>query len=88
MANLSKLIIPEGGMYQEWMCLSDVVTKMCAKKLERLSVQKGWEILTTDEAINYGYEELANWSFSDTDLLVLIGDKYLVCIPKKDFIVD
>jgi hypothetical protein len=30
-----------------------------------------------------GFEELVDWSHPETDMLVLIGNEYLVCLPKK-----
>lgn len=35
-----------------------------------------------EEALDMGIEELVNWSIPETDLLVLIGGDYLVCLPK------
>ncbi len=32
-----------------------------------------------------GFEELVNWSKPETDVLVLVGGNYLVCLNKNDF---
>lgn len=79
----AKLIIPSGGMFQEWMSLIDLVEEDTAKKLESLALQNGWREVQPNEALDMGFEELVNWSQPDTDTLVMIGDEYLVCLPKK-----
>ena len=79
------LTIPTGGMYQEWCCLSDVVEEATARKLEALASEKGWRIIDRNEAVKSGFEELANWSVPETDILVFIDENYLVCLSKKDF---
>lgn len=68
----TKLIIPVGGMYQEWMNLIDLVEEDTVKKLN--------EVVVTE-----GFEELVNWSKPETDLFVLVGDNYLVCQNKSNF---
>ena len=78
----TNLTIPTGGMYQEWMSLIDLVEEDTAKKLEKYATQKGWRIVLPKEAIDMGFEELVNWSKPETDTLVLVGDDYLVCLPK------
>jgi hypothetical protein len=35
------------------------------------------------EAESMGFDELVEWSLPETDVLVLIDDNFLVCIPKK-----
>ena len=79
----ANLIIPSGGMFQEWMSLIDLVEEDTAKKLESVALQNGWREVQPKEALDMGFEELVNWSQPDTDTLVLIGDEYLVCLPKK-----
>jgi len=78
----TSLTIPTGGMYQEWMGLIDLVEEDTAIKLETIAAQKGWRIVFPKEAIDMGFEELVNWSRQETDALVLVGDDYLVCLPK------
>jgi len=78
----TSLTIPTGGMYQEWMGLIDLVEEDTAIKLETIAAQKGWRIVFPKEAIDMGFEELVNWSRPETDALVLVGDDYLVCLPK------
>ena len=77
------LKIEAGGMYQEWMSLIDLVEEDTAKKLETIATTKGWCIIRPQEALNMGFEELVNWSKPGTDMLVLVGDDYLVCLPKE-----
>ena len=83
--NDMKLSIPTGGMYQEWCLLSSVVEKDAAMKLEKLASEKGWRIISQQEAIVYGFDELANWSVPKTDVLVYIDETFLVCLPRNDF---
>lgn len=81
--NNRELKIPTGGMYQEWQHLMDLVEEDTAKSLEALASEKNWRIVQPDEAKECGFEELVDWSVPETDVLVLIDDNYLVCIPKK-----
>jgi hypothetical protein len=85
MTNRSELKIPVGGMYQEWQHLMDLVEEDTAKSLEALASEKEWRIIQPQEAIKYGFEELVGWSIPETDVLVLIDDNYLVCLPKNSF---
>ncbi len=77
------LTIPSGGMFQEWMSLIDLIEEDTSKKLEALAVKEGWREVQPKEAMDMGFEELVDWSRPDTDKLVLIGNEYLVCLPKK-----
>lgn len=79
------LTIPIGGMYQEWMSLIDLVEEDTAKKLNEIAAKDGWREVQPKEALNMGFEELVNWSKSETDVLVLVSDDYLVCLNKNDF---
>ena len=81
----TKLTISAGGMYQEWMSLIDLVEEDTAKKLNRIAAKDGWREVQPKEALNMGFEELVNWSKPETDVLVLVGDDYLVCLNKNDF---
>lgn len=78
-----KLSIPSGGMYQEWDHLIDLLEKEKATELEALALNNGWRVIGPDEAKDMGFIELVDWSISETDVLVLIDNNYLVCIPKK-----
>ena len=81
----TNLTIPTGGMYQEWMSLIDLVEEDTAKKLETIAANKGWRKIQSQEAIEMGFEELVNWSKPKTDILVLVGDDYLVCLNKSGY---
>ena len=74
--------IPAGGMFQEWCCLMDLVEEKTAITLEHIANTKGWRKVQIDEAINMGFGELAEWSVPEKDVLVLIDDNYLVCLPQ------
>ena len=82
------MTIPTGGMYQEWMSLIDLVEEDTAKKLNEIAANDGWRKVQPKEALDMGFEELANWSKPETDVLVLVGDDYLVCLNKNDFIAN
>ena len=81
----TKIIIPAGGMYQEWMSLIDLVEEDTAKKLNEIAAKDGWREVQPKEALDMGFEELVNWLKPETDVLVLVGDDYLVCLNKNDF---
>ena len=78
-----KLIVPAGGMYQEWDCLIDLLEQDKATELEKLASDSGWREVKPSEAENMGFNELVEWSLPEADVLVLIDENYLVCIPKK-----
>ena len=82
------LTIPAGGMYQEWMSLIDLVEEDTAKKLNAIATKDGWRVVQPMEALDMGFEEIVNWSTPGTDVLVLVGDDYLVCLNKKDLAVN
>ena len=82
------LTIPAGGMYQEWMSLIDLVEEDTAKKLNEIATKEGWHEVQPKEALDMGFEELANWSKPENDVLVLVGGDYLVCLNKKDLSVN
>ncbi len=81
---MKNLTIKKGGMYQEWMSLIDLVEEDTAERLNEIAAKDGWCELSTNEAKEMGFEELVNWSKSDTDVLVMVGDEYLVCVNKND----
>lgn len=83
--NRTNIRIPAGGMYQEWMSLIDLVEENTAKKLNEIAAKDGWREVQPKEALDMGFEELVNWSKPETDVLVLVGDDYLVCLNKNDF---
>lgn len=72
-------------MYQEWMSLIDLVDEDTSKKLNEIAAKEDWREVQPKEAIEMGFEELVNWSKPETDVLVLVGDCYLVCLNKNDF---
>ena len=80
-----ELKIPAGGMYQEWDCLIDLLEQDKAKELETLASSNGWREIHPNEATDMGFSELVEWSVAETDVLVLIDDSFLVCIPKKSY---
>ena len=81
--NMTDIIIPAGGMYQEWMSLMDLVEDDTAKRLNEVAAKDGWREVQPKEALDMGFEELVNWSRPETDVLVLVGDDYLVCLNKQ-----
>jgi hypothetical protein len=78
-----ELTIPAGGMYQEWDCLIDLLEQDKATELEKLASDSDWREVKPCEAESMGFNELVEWSLPETDVLVLIDENYLVCIPKK-----
>ena len=80
--------IPAGGMYEEWGCLIDLVKEDTAKWLEEIAKSKGWREVKPKEVTDMEFNELLEWSIPETDVLILIGDKYLVCLNKEDYSSD
>jgi len=70
-------------MFQEWMNLIDLVEEDTAKKLNEIATRDGWREVMPKEAWDMGFEELVNWSQPEVDVLILVGDAYLVCLPKS-----
>jgi len=81
--NETKIKIPAGGMYQEWMSLIDLVEADTAKKLESLANSKGWRETQPKEALDMGFEELVNWPWPENDVLALVADNYFMCLNKE-----
>ena len=79
--NGRNLTISAGGMYQEWMSLEED----SAIKLNEIAAKEGWREIQPKEALDMGFEELVKWSKPESDVLVLVGDDYLVCLNKNDF---
>ena len=86
--NNSSIKIPAGGMYEEWGCLIDLVEEDKAKWLEEMAQSKGWREVRPEEVADMYFDELVEWSVPETDVLVLIGDEYLVCLNKEEFLAD
>lgn len=80
----ASITIPVGGMYQEWMSLIDLVEEDTAKKLNEIATKDGCREVQPKDALNMGFVELVNWSKPETDVLVLVGDDYLVCLNKEE----
>lgn len=80
-----RLYIPVGGMYEEWECLIDLVKEDTTIWLEDIAQRKGWREVKREEVANLGFDELLDWSVPESDVLVLIDDKYLVCLNKNDY---
>jgi hypothetical protein len=49
----------------------------------QLAGTKGWREVQTDEAKENGFVELAEWAMPETDVLILIDDRYLVCLNRS-----
>lgn len=79
----TSLTIPAGGMFQEWMSLIDLVEANTAEKLNEIAAKEGWRVVQPKEALEMGFEELVSWSQPEVDVLVLVGDDYLVCLSKN-----
>ena len=86
--NSSRIKIPAGGMYEEWGCLMNLVEEDTAKWLEKMAHNKGWREVKPEEVAEMEFDELLEWSMPETDVLVLIGDQYLVCLNKNEFVSD
>ena len=63
----------------------DLVEEDTAKWLEVMAKNKGWREVNRDEVANMGFDELLDWSVPQTDVLVQIGNEYLVCLNKEEY---
>lgn len=77
-----ELRIEEGYCYQIINRMLDVTTPTTADFLKKLSITRGSIEIKKDEAIDRGFEELANWSMPEHDRLFVIDNFILICIPK------
>lgn len=75
------LRIKEGYCYQFINRLQNVTTPTIANMLTKLATSKGAIIISKEEALERGFEELANWSMPEFDMLYLLNDSILVCLP-------
>lgn len=77
-----ELRIIEGYCYQIIDRLLNVTTTSTASMLKKLASTMGAIEISKEDAIERGFDELANWSMPEHDLLYVIDDYILVCIPK------
>ena len=77
------LSIKERYCYQVINNLMEVTTPSTAKMLTKLASSKGAVEVSQDDALEIGFEELANWSMPAHDRLYIIDDFILVCLPKE-----
>lgn len=78
-----ELVIKEGYCYQVINNLLNVTSPSTANMLMKLASKKGAVEISKEDAMDRGFEELANWSMSDYDRLYLINDFILICLPQK-----
>lgn len=79
-----ELKIKEGYCYQVIDRLLDVATPSTASMLMKLASTKGAIEISKENALERGFNELANWSMPEYDQLFIIDDFILVCLPKKE----
>ena len=77
-----ELRIKKGYCYQVINRLLDVTTPSTARMLMKLALSKGAVEVSQNDALDRGFEELANWSIPEHDRLYIIDDFILVCLPK------
>ena len=77
-----ELRIEEGDCYQIINRMLDVTTPTTTDLLKKLAITRGSIEIKKDEAIDRGFEELANWSMPEYDRLFVIDNFILICIPK------
>ena len=78
-----ELRIEEGYCYQIINKMLDVTTPTAADFFKKLVITRGSIEIQKDEAIDRGFEDLANWSLPEYDRLFVIDNFILVCIPQK-----
>lgn len=77
-----ELRIEEGYCYQIINKMLDVTTPTAADFFKKLAITRGSIEIQKDEAIDRGFEKLANWSMPEHDRLFVIDNFILICIPK------
>ena len=77
------ITINEGYCYQVINRLLDVTSRRKADMLMKMAQSKSVEELDSQEASRRGFDELAEWAVPETDMLYLIDDYILVCIPNR-----
>ena len=75
--------IEEGYCYQVLNRLLDVTTATKANMLMKIAKNSSVEELDVQEAYQRGFDELADWTIPETDLLYLIDNLILVCLPRE-----
>lgn len=78
-----ELVIKKGYCYQVINYLLNVTSPSTASMLMKLASKKGAVEISKEDAMDRGFEELANWSMPDYDRLYLISDFILICLPQK-----
>lgn len=78
-----KIKIEEGFCFQIIDRLLDVTTPSTANMLRKLASTNGAVEISKEDALERGFDELANWSMPEHDRLFLINENILVCIPKE-----
>lgn len=77
------LNITVGYMYQKVDGLLEVTDKSFSKYLVSLANKSDCKVITKEEAVIMGFEELANWATFD-DKLVFIDNNILLCCKGND----
>ena len=77
------LRIEKGYCYQAINHLLEVTTPSTVRMLMNLASSTGAVEVSQDEALDRGFEELANWSMPEHDRLYIIDDSILVCLPQN-----
>ncbi len=77
------LRIEEGYCYQVINSLMNVTNTATANALMKMAHSRNVRAVDCHEASCMGFEELAEWAMSEKDMLYLIDDYILVCLPKE-----
>ncbi len=77
------LRIKEGYCYQVMNSLMNVTTANTANALMKMAHSRNVRAVDSHEASCIGFEELAEWAIPEKDMLYLIDDYILVCLPKE-----
>jgi hypothetical protein len=78
-----ELKIEKGYCYQVLNRLLEVTTSTSANMLRKMASNKVVFEISKEDALERGFDELANWSIPEYDRLYLIDDNILVCLPKE-----
>lgn len=81
-----RIQIGEGYCYQQINSLVNVTNYQTSKSLMRLAEIKGAKVVSHEEVVKLGFEEIAEWSINKNDVLVSINDELIVCITSNNLI--
>ena len=86
---LSEYIANEQLVWQNWDGLIDFTPSVGFVEYDRAKREilspKSYRLVSREQMLNTNFHDLAEWSRSENDVLLLGDDAVLICIPKSLF---